>query len=322
MDHHAIEEVLACLCGERTVYSYYRDRYSIGLLRHLTRHGGQDTPLGIATLKKSSYAPLLQKPRIKSALANLGHDKIDDLYLAGHDHDPSQEYFVLTLDTWGSARRHERRRRQISRPGLNLVLQLNLSREHDRRYRQLGCQHSLFNYNGHPVSRSRNTLAWARIDIDWASNCALIEEIQSDWIRDVAWLAARVERRLALGQPSDAPTRLYGLECSLAQAQGYCAYVRERYAAIWAEAMLWASIQFIWEELGLSRVFYHSEKGGRLLKGIRRSAPPRSLYTDLPRRFCFTPTREAPPFLAERKEVRRILRYNPDIDFFELRRAA
>ena len=98
----------------------------------------------------------------------------------------------------------------------------------------------------------------------------------------------------------------------------YCAYVQERYAAIWAEAMLWASIHFIRETLGLRQVFYHSENGGRLLKGIRWSAPPRSLYTDLPRRFCLAPTREVPSFLAEDKQVRRLLQRNPGIAFFHL----
>lgn len=231
MDHHSIEEIIACLRGERTVYPYYRDRYSIGLLRQLSRHGRRAEPLSVASLKKSPYAR-------------------------------------------------------------------------------------------HPVSRSRNTLAWARIDLDWASDCALIEEIQSDWIRSVAWLAGRVERKLLAGRPATELIRYRCWDFPLAVAQAYCAYVQERYASIWAEAMLWASIQFIREELGVSQVFYHSEQGGRLLKGIRWSAPPRSLYTDLPRRFCFAPTCEVPPFLAEDKEVRQVLRQNPGIEFFFLRPAS
>lgn len=54
-------------------------------------------------------------------------------------------------------------------------------------YQRLGCPGSHFNYCGHPVSRQRNTLAWARLDLDLNSATALIEEIQSDWIRDVVW---------------------------------------------------------------------------------------------------------------------------------------
>lgn len=321
MDRHAIEEIAACLCGERTVYPYYRDRYSIGLLRHLSRHRRCREPLSLASLKKSQYAPLLQKPRVKAALAKLGHGPIDDLFLAAHDHDPEQQYFVLTLASWGSERRQGRRQRQTSRPGLNLVLQLNFNSDHDRRYGSLGCRNSLFNYYGHPVSHSRNTLAWSRIDLDWASDCALIEEVQSDWTRSVAWLAERVDRKLAAGHPATESFLYRGLRLPLGEAKAYCAHVLEHYAGIWAEAILWATIQFIRDELGLSHIYYHSEPGGRLLKGIRWSAPPRSLYTDLPRRFCFSPTHAAPPFLEADKEARRLLRQNPETTFFCLDKA-
>lgn len=316
MDRQTIDEIIACLQGERTVYRYYRDRYGFGLLRQLSRQGGG--ALSVAALKKSTYAPLLHKPRIKSALAQLSHDRIDEYFLAAHDHDPHQESFVLTLGTWGSERRWEWRRRQTSRRGLNLVLQLNFSSEHDRHYKKLACKNSLFNYVGHPVSPSRNTLAWARIDLDWAGNCALIEEIQSDWVRRVAWLAERIDRKIAAGHPSSEPTVLHGLQCPMAVARAYCAYVLERYAAVWAEAMLWASIRFVDEALGLRDVFYHSENGGRLLKDIRGSAPPRSLYTELPRRFCLVPTGEVPRFLAADKDVSRILRRTPAVSFFHL----
>jgi len=164
MDRHTIEEVISCFDGERAVYPYYRDRYSIGLLRQLSRCHRRSEPLRVSALKKSPYAPLLQKPRVKTALARLGQQQFDDLFLAAHDHDPNQEHFVLTLGTWGSERRSERRYQQTSRPGFNLVLQLNFCREHDAYFGKLGGEPSLFNYCGHPVSQVRNTLAWARID--------------------------------------------------------------------------------------------------------------------------------------------------------------
>lgn len=42
-------------------------------------------------------------------------------------------------------------------------------------------------YHGHPVRKDDvETLAWARIDLDFASNQALIEEIQSDWVKNAA----------------------------------------------------------------------------------------------------------------------------------------
>lgn len=142
----------------------------------------------------------------------------------------------------------------------------------------------------------------------------------SDWIHGVVWLAERVEKKLASGQPTTESIAYAGQRLPLAAAQACCGYVLEHYAGIWAEAMLWASIEFIGEELGLPVVFYHREPGGRLLKGVRCSAPPRSRYTDLLCRFCFTPTREVPPFLADDREVRRLLRQNPAVEFFRLAR--
>lgn len=319
MDHHTAREIVACLDGQRIVYPYYRDRYGIGLLHHLSRQAADHQPLSVAALKRSPYAPLLQKPRVKTVLAQLGHDRLDEPYLAAHDHDPEQQYFVLTLGTWGSDSRSQRFYRQTSRPGHNLALQLNFSREHDRQYGRLGGEHSALNYRSHPISPSRNTLAWARIDLDWASNSALIEEIQSDWIRRAAWLAESVERRLRNGLSPMDPIRMYGLTCPMWTAQTYCRYVQERYGAIWAEAMLWAAILFIRDTLGLRHVYYHGEASNRLLKGFKKDyAPPRSLYTDLPRKFCLTPTEEVPEFLLEDRHVQRVLRRNPGVGFFRL----
>ncbi|MBS1158911.1 MAG: hypothetical protein H6R15_1330 [Proteobacteria bacterium] len=314
MDRQTADEVVACLVGERTLFHYYRDRYSIGLLRHLSRQG----PLSVAALKQSPYAPLLQKPRIKHVLAELGGRRIDECLLAGHDYDAAQEVFLLTLDSWGSRRRSDRRQKQTSRPGYNLVLQLNFCRQHDQRYARLGCSGSRFNYCGHPVSSRRNTLAWARLDLDLNSGTALIEEIQSDWIRGVAWLAERVAWRLQSGKRPSDEIRLYGVQCALQTAQDYCNFVLARYSAIWAEAMLWAAIAFLREEIGVARIFYHSAEGGRLLKRISGSSPPRSLYTELPRKFCFAPTGEAPEFLLAEREVRKTLLQHPELSFFRL----
>jgi hypothetical protein len=314
MDRQTADEVVACLVGERTLFHYYRDRYSIGLLRHLSRQQA----LSVADLKQSSYAQLLQKPRVKSVLADMGGRQLEEFHLASHDYDANQEAFVLTLDTWGSERGSDRRRKQTSRRGYNLVLQLNFCRQHDSHYQALGCTDAGLNYRGHPVSRRRNTLAWARLDLDWTSGTALIEEIQSDWIRRVAWLAERVAYRLQSGKKLSDEISLYGVRCSLQTAQDYCHFVLARYAAIWAEAMLWAAIAFLREELGLSRIYYHSADSGRLLKGIKGNLPPRSLYTDLPRKFCFAAGAEAPEFLLRDKGVRNTLRRQAGVSFFSL----
>ncbi|MBT3027590.1 MAG: hypothetical protein KME48_10520 [Candidatus Thiodiazotropha sp. (ex Ctena orbiculata)] len=40
----------------------------------------------------------------------------------------------------------------------------------------------------------RETLAWARLDVDLERNEVLIEEVQSDWVRDMAWLQRWLNR--------------------------------------------------------------------------------------------------------------------------------
>lgn len=317
MDRESADEVIACLGDERKLFTYYRDRYGIGLLCHLARYQPGGLP-DVAHLKQSPYAGLLQKPRLRQTLAMLGGQPLNEAFLAAHDHDEAQQVFRLGLAIWGGGSCRARSRQQTSRPGCNLVLQLNFNRRHDAHYRRLGCRDGFFNYAGHPVSRQLNTLAWARIDLDWASGTALIEEIQSDWIRDVAWLAERVASKLRRGCPPDEPTKVYRLSCPLQVAEAYCRYLLTTYQAIWDEAMLWAAISFIREELGLQRIYYHSEASGRLLKRIRGNLPPRSLYSELPRRFCFEATAEFPEFLLREPRVARELRQQPGLRLFRL----
>lgn len=73
------------------------------------------------------------------------------------------------------------------------------------------------------------------------------------------------------------------------------------YSKVWDEAILTAALCFIRRELGIREVFYHSYDTGNRLKGIERyyeyGKPPRYLYTDLPKKFCFVKTSEAPDFL-------------------------
>jgi len=308
MQRQLADEIVACLQGERTVYPYYRDRYGIGLLRHhCRRQPGRRAP--VAALRRSAYAGLLEKPRIRAILAGCGH-ALDDAMLAASDYDADQAAFILTLATWGDERRGDWRYQQTSRPGVNLVLQLNFNREHERHYRRLGEVDGLFQYYGHPVARQRDTLAWARIDLDWASGSALIEEIQSDWLRRAAdleyWL---LKHHAEAADDTLIPWR--GHQLRRRPALDYCRLVGERYRPIWAEAMLWAAIVFLRDELGLGVIYYHSEDSGRLLKRIGLRLPPRSLYTDLPRRFCFQQSAGWPDFLLADKENRRLQRDHP-----------
>jgi hypothetical protein len=60
-----------------------------------------------------------------------------------------------------------------------------------------------FEWSAHPIRRSPSTLAWSRVDIDFENGEALIEEIQTDWVRlaeraGTAALATLVEGGRAL----------------------------------------------------------------------------------------------------------------------------
>jgi hypothetical protein len=82
------------------------------------------------------------------------------------------------------------------------VLQLNFNHQHDRLFHESihPAQDGVFNNGDHPVlqrgdrSYYRETLAWSRLDIDFDLGEVLIEEIQNDWVRDVAWLRKWLDR--------------------------------------------------------------------------------------------------------------------------------
>ena len=126
---------------------------------------------------------------------------------------------------------------------------------------------------------------------------ALIEEGQSDWIHYAE--AARREALdwLASGEPADLRPDP-DLDASAIEILTYVESVLRPHAVIWHEAVLCAAIWFLCEELGVRRIFFHDYECGAWLKGASRALGPRSLYTDLPRRFCFRRTTRAPRFLS------------------------
>lgn len=187
----------------------------------------------------------------------------------------------------------------------------NFNHSHDRSYQQLvrpRWSHR-FNYQEHPILRKgersylQETLAWARIDLDFATGAALIEEIQSDWVSRAGSVRAR-----AADPRSWVGAGCYGCQGRPAALVAYVEEVLSPYAAVWEQAMLCAAIRFIREELGIRRIWYHSWETGAELKRVGADRPPRSLYTALPRRFCFAETAEAPGFLLHHRSVRRRLK--------------
>ena len=144
-----------------------------------------------------------------------------------------------------------------------------------------------------PLRPSMCTLAWSRLDVDLAGGVALIEEIQNDWIRDA--LRERT-RALRWAELSDHPARAdYARRIRM-----YVDQALRTHQAVWDEAMLAATLHFLRSELGVRTVYHHTAQTGAMVKRIKGRAPPRSLYSQLPRKFCFEPAPEVPAFLQFR----------------------
>ena len=295
MTPDTIDEIIACLPHGRTPFAYFRDRYALELVAAACRHQPS-----VAALKRSPVAPLLEKPVVKRQLAGAGDGRQAPARLRAGWPDEVLG-FHLSLDRWAGGRRDPWNRWwvQTSRPGANLVLQLNLGPDHDAAFERLvGPEHhGLLRGTHHPVHPRCKTLAWARLDVDLDAGAALIEEIQSDWVRDLRW----AERFLHdCAQRGRCEARLEGqhLRGGHAGLRRYCREVLAPYAAVWDEAMLFAALWFLQVELGIREIWYHSFASGNLLKHLAGDLPPRSLYERLPRRFCFRTTEAKPDFLV------------------------
>ncbi len=296
MDIKTAEEVIACLPEGKTSFDYYKDQYAVFILSQVIGQG-----CAISDLKQSAYSGLLKKPMIKEIVATSGdgilqHDQLNMLWLK------TAEPFLLTLDIWGGG---DRGWDQVSRKGCNIVLQLNFSNKHDAIFKKLvrPDENHRFKYFDHPVMRKgkrdffRETLAWARIDFDFNTNEALIEELQTDWLR----IARRLQRQVERGRNH---FYLHGFNTTPEKLKNYLESVLMSYGKIWDEAMLTAAIQFIRKELGIDTIYLHTPDSGAAVKKIKYTQPPRSLYSSLPRKFCFSQTEKTPEFLYHSRAFR------------------
>jgi hypothetical protein len=284
-------EIMACLPQGRTIFRYGKDHYAFYLLRRAVAEGST-----VARLRQSDFAPLLEKPLVRAWLAGRGKG------LIGPDDIPDPQWrqdgipYLLSLGIWGKDTT-EWAYNQVSRRGASLVLHLNQSNFKSRALPRFmaQCGKDPFSCYYHPEAGGMHpTIAWARLDIDLERREALIEELQTDRIRFVQ-NAAKNALRSQPGELVWCRSQKVKRETVL----DYWEHEMKRHAAIWDEAMLTATLDFLHREIGIRRVFYHSFEGGCFLKHIRYSKPPRSLYTTLPRRFCFQLTDEIPRMLAE-----------------------
>ena len=313
MDQNDLQELLACLPKERTLYRYCSDYYAIQLLQiAANRH------TSIHALRGSRFGRLLNKPSISALLSHCGDGRLTKEDINGYWREPSTTY-LLTTGLWGSKSDPYA---QTSRPGCNLVLRLNFNRQHDRILRESirPNRDGVFNYCGHPQlkrgdrSYYRETLAWSRLDIDLDKDEVLIEEIQSDWIKDVAWL----RKRLARCETDESVIACHDFSTTAALARQYLKYV-EPLLKEWSQTMLAATIDFVYRELGLKQLWYHTWEAGNCLKRINsRYGPPRSLYTTLPKQFCFERRKQLPGLLNHKRTMQRLRRAKIEPQFYKL----
>lgn len=305
MKKREAEETIACLPNDRTLFYYFKDKYALSLLAYAAADG-----VSVNRIRLSPFAQLLQKPIVKRVLAEAGDGVLSQSHVNGVWSDEA-ECYVLTLGLWGDEPLRGVRYvyRQTSRPGFNLVLQLNFSNKHDRTYTRLikPRERHPFEFEGHPIHGSQyRTLAWARIDVEFETGEALIEEIQSDWIGLVT-TGRGVFETVETDHWGQARMRQHFFErfdCDAEMLDSYVATALKPHLRMWDEATLAAAISFIRDELGFRTIYYHSFESGVQLKGICGRQPPRSLYTDLPRRFCFQKADGLPKFLRRGRWAR------------------
>lgn len=307
MDTRIAQALVACEADHRLLFPYFKDRYALLLLSRVIGSGAS-----ISALRQSRFAKLLQKPLLREILAAAGTGRLEPDLLETWT--PDVHPFVVTLDTWVA----DYSWGQTSRPGANLVVQLNFSNQHTRAFEQVFRPEakSLFEFECHPIhGGARRTLGWVRVDVDPENGEALIEEVQNDWLRQVQWLTRRCTIR------GEIPEYYRG-----AVRQGLRAVQRyERslavYRKIWDEAALAAALSYLQASVGIETFYYHRYESGCHIKGIDpREGPPRSLYTDLPRRFCMEPFDGLPPLLEPswRKIRKRVRKARSGPQFYRL----
>ena len=291
MDIRDANEIIACLPKQRTVYRYCNDEYAARLLA--PKLGAAGAP--VRDIRASRWGRLLDRKPVAEVLKHCGAATLCNHDLLGMPRENERAY-VLTLGLWGR-RGGDRSYYQTSRSGVNLVLQVNFAREHDRTYQRMvrPVSKTDLNQSSHPIcKRGRTTMAWVRLDIDLASGQALIEEVQTDGLRGAGWARTAAIRAIKNRRPDQVIWEIGAAK----RVKPYCEYVLKHHAHDWAEVALSAAVGFLIEEIGISQIWYHDSDTGARLKRIRWSKPPRSLYTRLPRSFCFERTSQAPAFIV------------------------
>lgn len=280
MDPHLFARVRAQLGSRRLSFPFFRGRHALLLLADQL-----DAGWTLPQLKRSPFNRLLSHPVIRAYVASRQGRPLDAGALRRHGLEDACDY-ELGFGRWPDEGLGDPEGDQVSRAGVNLVVRLDLGARERAALRRIFGPDQPVQETDHPHAGGYGiTLAWARVDLDPLRGEALIEEVQSDWVREArkesnaGWLPWRVRERWGR----------------------YVASPLRRPASHWSEATLAAAIHVLRHELGVHRIYYHSWRSSLRLKHLDEDwGPPRSLYTDLPRRFCFQPTSERPALLVAR----------------------
>ncbi|PHS16861.1 MAG: hypothetical protein COA86_11405 [Kangiella sp.] len=304
MEIKLLEEVLDCLNDGRRLVHYYDDQYALYLLQKFCEKKitKDQSSIQIKEIKSSCFAKLLNKPSIVKLLSELGDGKLSSDRLLQVSAQEFESY-VITLSQWG--KKEDYPWEQTSVPGSNLVLQLNLTNKHDQLLKDLEIDSEPFRFDDHPIHSVKNSLSWARIDFNFETGEALIEEVQNDWLRIASRHAESAKRAILNGSTF---YRRWGVKYKAKNMLEYTQDLLPKHKKNWQEITLFYAIKLIKQEIGINKIFYHSYETGALLKNINGRLPPRSLYTDLPKRFCFTPCNTGPEFITKDCRVKRKLK--------------
>ncbi|UZR95674.1 hypothetical protein [Chondrinema litorale] len=323
MELKEIEYIESCLDFGQKYFGYFKDRYALMLLS--TRLRAMETEnVKIADLKKSDIGFLLDKAPVKNIISRLPSKSVNAETFSNIWPEEFL-HFSLELGRWGEFVSKHRKDSwyQTSRPGYNLVLRLNFSWQHDMPYFNLlqpfDCD-GPFASTSHPVAlNKRNTLAWARLDIDLENGEVLIEELQNDWLRE-----AKNLYNILLDYKKDEKDpnkhwlfRAY-IKSNFAAFENYYVNALLPYYKIWDEAILSAAIEFIHNELGISNIYFHTFETGNYLKELTCSKPPMSLYTKLPKRFGFKVIDEPPLMLRNYQYLKKVIRKKDQLKWYNL----
>ena len=310
MDTSLLNFIKGTINVEHTPYCYFKDKYAIELLLYTLE--AEEVP--IRQVKKSSQGFLLQKAVLQHVLARssgqpLRREQLRNYWCA------DSRYYTLSVGQWGEHSKHRNDDwYQTSRPGMNLVLQLNFDWGHNQKYYELigpDKHDHPFEDDSHPIAEKGHTLAWSRLDVDLETGEVLIEEIQNDWLRTSKDMVRAVEQKQNYWRLRYANTTKDKL------LRYYYEEIRW-HERVWEEAMLAATLRFTKRELGISQIYYHTFESGNLMKQLTYCKPPRSLYTKLPRRFGFQKTSEAPRFLRQDKYLKKTFRKHKNLEWFVL----